>query len=95
MRQPLRARTARVLAVVAILGAVLAPATAVRAADPLILRTGTTQTVAGLNPWGVIDVVDFEIMAPPGVCIVLVVLAFTLVGNALDEILNPRLKGRR
>jgi peptide/nickel transport system permease protein len=34
-------------------------------------------------------------MAPPGVCIVLVVLAFTLVGNALDEILNPRLKGRR
>ena len=62
MRQPLRARTARVLAVVAIVGAVLAPATAVRAADPLILRTGTTQTVAGLNPWGVIDVVDFEIM---------------------------------
>jgi peptide/nickel transport system substrate-binding protein len=62
MRQPLRARTARVLAVAAIVGAVLAPATAVRAADPLILRAGTTQTVAGLNPWGVIDVVDFEIM---------------------------------
>ena len=37
MRQPLRARTARVLAVVAIVGAVLAPATAVarrRPADP-------------------------------------------------------------
>jgi peptide/nickel transport system permease protein len=34
-------------------------------------------------------------LAPPGVCIVLVVLAFTLVGNVLDEILNPRLKGRR
>jgi ABC-type dipeptide/oligopeptide/nickel transport system permease subunit len=27
--------------------------------------------------------------------IVLVVLAFTLVGNALDEILNPKLAGRR
>jgi len=34
-------------------------------------------------------------LAPPGVCIVLVVLAFTLVGTVLDEILNPRLKGRR
>jgi ABC-type dipeptide/oligopeptide/nickel transport system permease subunit len=34
-------------------------------------------------------------MAPPGVSIVLVVLAFTLVGGVLDEILNPRLKGRR
>lgn len=34
-------------------------------------------------------------LAPPGVSIVLVVLAFTLVGGVLDEILNPRLKGRR
>ncbi len=34
-------------------------------------------------------------LAPPGICIVLVVLAFTLVGNVLDEILNPRLKSRR
>lgn len=33
--------------------------------------------------------------AAPGVCIVLVVLAFTLVGNALDAILNPKLAGRR
>ena len=62
MRQPLRARTARVLAVMAIVGAVLAPATAVRAAAPLILRTGSTQTVSGLNPWNVVYVVDFEIM---------------------------------
>lgn len=34
-------------------------------------------------------------MGAPGVAIVLVVLAFTLVGNALDEILNPRLAARR
>ena len=27
--------------------------------------------------------------------LVLVVLAFTLVGNALDDILNPKLGGRR
>ena len=32
---------------------------------------------------------------PPGACIVLVVLAFTLVGGALDELLNPKLRGRR
>ena len=33
-------------------------------------------------------------IVPPGVCVVLVVLAFTLVGQALEEVLNPRLKGR-
>ena len=32
---------------------------------------------------------------PPGVCIVLVVLAFTLVGSALDDLLNPKRGGRR
>ena len=32
---------------------------------------------------------------PPGICIVLVVLAFTLVGGALDDVLNPRLRVRR
>jgi hypothetical protein len=31
---------------------------------------------------------------PPGVCVVLVVLAFTLVGAAFDEILDPRLRRR-
>jgi peptide/nickel transport system permease protein len=33
-------------------------------------------------------------LLPPGVCIVLVVLAFTMCGYALDEILNPRLRQR-
>lgn len=32
---------------------------------------------------------------PPGVCIVLVVLSFTLVGGALDDLLNPRMRARR
>jgi peptide/nickel transport system permease protein len=31
---------------------------------------------------------------PPGICVVLVVLAFTLIGQALEEILNPRLRAR-
>ena len=29
---------------------------------------------------------------PPGICVVLVVLAFTLLGYAFDEILNPKLR---
>ena len=32
---------------------------------------------------------------PPGVCVDLVVLAFTLIGQALEETYNPRLKARR
>ncbi len=32
---------------------------------------------------------------PPGVCVVLVVLAFTLVGQALEDVLNPRLREQR
>jgi peptide/nickel transport system permease protein len=34
-------------------------------------------------------------IVPPGVCVVLVVLSFTLVGQALEEILNPRLRRSR
>ncbi|HSF60370.1 MAG TPA: ABC transporter permease [Gaiellaceae bacterium] len=32
---------------------------------------------------------------PPGVCVVLVVLSFSLVGRALETILDPRLRDRR
>jgi peptide/nickel transport system permease protein len=32
---------------------------------------------------------------PPGLGIMAVVLAFTLIGTALEEILDPRLKERR
>jgi peptide/nickel transport system permease protein len=35
---------------------------------------------------------DWWYVIPPGVCVVIVVLAFTLVGRALEEILDPRLK---
>ena len=31
---------------------------------------------------------------PPGICVVLLVLSFTFLGYALDEILNPKLKRR-
>jgi peptide/nickel transport system permease protein len=33
-------------------------------------------------------------LIPPGVCVILVVLSFTLVGRALEEIFNPRLRER-
>ena len=33
-------------------------------------------------------------LVPPGVAIVLVVLSFTMIGYALDDILNPKLRGR-
>lgn len=34
-------------------------------------------------------------IAPPAVCVVMVVVAFTLVGNALDDVLNPKSGARR
>jgi peptide/nickel transport system permease protein len=33
-------------------------------------------------------------MLPPGICVIVVVLAFTLVGQALEEVYNPRLRER-
>ena len=33
-------------------------------------------------------------IVPPGICVVLVVLSFNLVGQALEEIFNPRLRDR-
>ena len=33
-------------------------------------------------------------IVPPGLCVVLVVLSFTLIGQALEEIFNPRLRRR-
>lgn len=33
-------------------------------------------------------------LIPPGLCVLLLVIGFTLIGYTLDEILNPRLRGR-
>ena len=52
-----------------------------------LLNQAQADGAAGLGAWWV--------LAPPGVAIVLVVLAFTLVGGALDDILNPRRRLRR
>ena len=47
-----------------------------------ILNAAQSSGAPGLGAWWYI--------APPAVCVVLVILAFTLVGNALDDVLNPK-----
>jgi peptide/nickel transport system permease protein len=51
-----------------------------------ILESARAAGAPGLGAWWY--------FLPPGVGIVLVVLAFTLVGSALDDILNPKRRGR-
>jgi peptide/nickel transport system permease protein len=52
-----------------------------------ILNNAQTTGAPGLGAWWYI--------APPAIAVVLVVLAFTLVGNALDDVLNPKSMRRR
>lgn len=73
------------------------------------ILTETTLSFLGLGDpfnvsWGTMLELAFErgsislgawwYLIPPGVCIVLVVLGFTMCGYALDEVLDPRLRGR-
>lgn len=52
-----------------------------------ILNSAQSAGAPGLRAWWFI--------APPAVSVVMVVLAFTLVGNALDDVLNPKSASRR
>lgn len=52
-----------------------------------LLNSAQSAGAPGLGAWWYI--------APPAVSVVLVVLSFTLVGNALDDVLNPKSVGRR
>ena len=52
-----------------------------------ILYAAESAGAPGLGAWWYI--------APPATAVVLVILSFTLVGNALDELLNPRSMQRR
>jgi peptide/nickel transport system permease protein len=52
-----------------------------------ILSAAQDSGAAGLGAWWYV--------APPATCVVLVVLSFTLLGSALDDVLNPRLRVRR
>lgn len=44
---------------------------------------------------GAITTGSWWFIVPPGVCVVLVVLSFTLIGQALESVLNPRLRDAR
>ena len=52
-----------------------------------ILKSARAIGAPGLGAWWY--------FVPSGICIVAVVLAFTLVGGALDDLLNPKRRGRR
>jgi len=61
MRSTLRVRVARVLGGGALIAALLLPAaTPTTAADPVILRVGTTQDLDSLNPYATLLVVGYE-----------------------------------
>jgi peptide/nickel transport system permease protein len=60
--------------------------------DPTRVSWGTM--LNGAYEAGAITTGCWWYVVPPGVCVVLVVLAFTLIGQALEEVLNPRLRGR-
>jgi peptide/nickel transport system permease protein len=57
-------------------------------------RTSWGTMLDGAYHAGAITTGCWWYVVPPGVCVVLVVLAFTLIGQALEEILNPRLRAR-
>lgn len=62
----------------------LRPADAVTWGKMLSYASESSALKIGLQGWIIV----------PGICIVLIILAFTLLGYALDEILNPKLRRR-
>ncbi|HSL12228.1 MAG TPA: ABC transporter permease [Actinomycetota bacterium] len=75
----------------------------------LAILSETTLSILGLGPtnaisWGRIIDESFSAgafsaglwwwLVPPGIAIMLVTLSFTMIGFALDEVLNPRLRDR-
>lgn len=60
--------------------------------DPSRVSWGTMLDSAFSN--GALTLGAWWFLFPPGICVVLVVLSFTLVGQALEEIFNPRLRNR-
>jgi peptide/nickel transport system permease protein len=61
--------------------------------DPFSISWGSVLESAFAN--GAITLGAWWFVVPPGLCVVLVVLAFTLIGRSLETALNPRLRERR
>jgi peptide/nickel transport system permease protein len=53
------------------------------------------QMLSNANQAGAQSIGAWWYFLPPGICITLVVLGFSLVGYAVEEIVNPRLRERR
>jgi peptide/nickel transport system permease protein len=60
--------------------------------DPTRISWGTMLDSAFSN--GALTLGAWWFLFPPGVCVILVVLSFSLVGQALEAIFNPRLRDR-
>jgi peptide/nickel transport system permease protein len=60
--------------------------------DPFSVSRGSILESAFAE--GAISLGAWWYLGPPGLCIVLVVLGFTMCGYAFDEILDPRLRER-
>src|SRR5450830_1835769 len=60
--------------------------------DPLNFSWGTMLRNAWIN--GAAGLPAWWYLLPPGIAIVLVVLAFTFIGTAYDEVLDPKLRKR-
>ncbi|GAA1800435.1 ABC transporter permease [Leucobacter iarius] len=61
--------------------------------DPTAVSWGTMLNSAFST--GAVSLGAWWFLLPPGICVVLVVLAFTQAGQALEDIVNPRLKEGR
>ncbi|GAA3464117.1 ABC transporter permease [Saccharothrix longispora] len=61
--------------------------------DPTRVSWGSMLHAANMH--GAVSQRAWWFLIPPGLGVVCVVLAFTLVGRALETVLNPRLKGER
>ncbi len=60
--------------------------------DPLNFSWGTMLHYAWVS--GAAGLPAWWYLLPPGICIILVVLAFTFIGTAYDEVLDPKLRKR-
>jgi peptide/nickel transport system permease protein len=80
--------------ILSIAGAILSESTLsfIGLGDPL--RPSWGAVLSNANEAGAPTLGAYWWIGAPGICIVLVVLAFTLCGTALEDILNPRLRAR-
>jgi len=81
-------------AILTVPGAILAESTLAFLGFGDRFRPSWGKMLDGALSSGAISLNDWWYYLPPGLCIVGVVLAFTLVGRALERVLDPRLAGR-